>query len=175
MTACRHPLLSPQLYEGSLRPCAERLAPVAVHYPGPKPDEGGLWTSSERPGGVSDWMRWCVVEGYKGPAFHVWRLHPDPVARVFVIAGLAELLALAERYPSRCPIRSERIYPDWTALAADYDAVHLTEAGQWATRLTRPANLYGWDCESTLWLRWAFAAVERVGPVHVRADAEQLA
>lgn len=30
------------------------------------------------------------------------------------------------------------------------ECIHLTESGQWNTRLTRPLNLYGWDCESIL-------------------------
>lgn len=45
---------------------------------------------------------------------------------------------------------------DFERMAADgVDGVHLTDAGQWATRHARP-SLYGWDCECTLWLRWRF-------------------
>ena len=54
-------------------------------------------------------------------------------------------------------------FPDWSLVAERYDGVHLTDEGQWATRLSHPLNLYGWDCESTLWLRWVFDSVEELG------------
>lgn len=36
----------------------------------------------------------------------------------------------------------------FNSLKERYDAIWLTETGQWKTRLSRPLNLYGWDCES---------------------------
>lgn len=57
------------------------------------------------------------------------------------------------------------------AIAKKYDAVHLTSEGQWRTRHSTP-NLYGWDCESTLWLRWKFEKVEYIGEMgYMRAEA----
>ena len=55
-----------------------------------------------------------------------------------------------------------RIYvPDFEQLAIDYDGVHITESGESATRHTEP-GLYGWDCESTVWFRWAFSNVQKI-------------
>jgi len=47
-------------------------------------------------------------------------------------------------------------FPDYEECATRYDAIHLTDRGQWATRMTHPKNLYGWDCESVLILNKTF-------------------
>lgn len=53
-------------------------------------------------------------------------------------------------------------YPDFELLAKHFDVIHLTENGQYETRLNHP-DLYGWDCESSLWLNWAVEKVEDLG------------
>jgi hypothetical protein len=127
--------------------------------------KGGMWTSSwdatER---TSAWVEWCRMEGQeewvKGKW---WLLAPAPDARVAIIHSLPDLKRLLKHYPYHYPLMEHMPYLigqclDYEAMAQDYDAIHLTEKGQWRTRLTAP-NLYGWDCECTLWLRWKFAAV----------------
>ena len=47
-------------------------------------------------------------------------------------------------------------------MSKDYDAIHLTEKGQWKTRMTRPVSLYGWDCETVYWFRMKFKVVKNI-------------
>ncbi len=134
---------------------------------------GGLWTSTfdERHG--SDWVQWCLSEEFRcdreTASWQTWLLDPDPAARVVEIDCYADLQALvdayphAQHYPDRGSGAWSEVRPAWHEIAEHFDAVHLTERGQWDTRLSHPLDLYGWDCESTLWLRWAFAAVEDGG------------
>jgi|SRR5580765_3814057 len=114
-----------------------------------------------------------------------WRgflLDVDPDVRVYVIDTYADLERLHDAFPF-CVARigdSPRLLDptphlrsgpiarmpwcgvDWLAVAARHDGIHLTDRGQGDTRLTMPLSLYGWDCESTIWFRWAFT---RVTPV----------
>lgn len=72
---------------------------------------------------------------------------------------------LSVRYPL---IENELIYPNWSAIAEDYDAVHLTAMAIAATQGVRISTAMGliaptyWDVESTFWLRWSFNAVSEV-------------
>lgn len=70
-------------------------------------------------------------------------------ARVLVIDDVSDLLNLVyfnpfgEGYSYMDAI-------DFEELTKTYDAIYLTEAGQWRTRLSHPHHLYGWDCECIL-------------------------
>ena len=49
------------------------------------------------------------------------------------------------------------VYPDFEKVSKMFDAVYLTEEGQWKTRFSNNGctyNLYGWDCESLLILNF---------------------
>ncbi|HET6919407.1 MAG TPA: hypothetical protein VFI46_08085 [Jiangellaceae bacterium] len=126
-----------------------------------KPAGGGLWTSTWDPMPCSGWAQWCIVDAYKRPPFHVWLLDVDPGARIYTVDSYADLAGLVASYGD-----PESRYTDlsWGLIARDYDGLHLTDAGQWATRLSHPHDLYTWDCESTLWFRWVFTDVRRHGP-----------
>ena len=58
--------------------------------------------------------------------------------------------------------------PNWSAVAEDWDGVHLTLGGLLAAEKVRISSVAGWsmfrfwDMEQTMWLRWAFADVERL-------------
>ena len=58
--------------------------------------------------------------------------------------------------------------PNWSAVAADWDGVHLTLGGLLTAEKVRVASAAGWsmlrfwDVEQTMWLRWVFEDVERV-------------
>lgn len=120
---------------------------------------GGLWTSTYDPERGSAWVQWCLSEEFDIPTDGVWQgriLTPRRDARIAVIDSLDDLERLYRRYPLEV-ISGLWSVLDFERMAADYDAVHLTDDGQWATRLTHPYSLYGWDCESTNWFRWAFA------------------
>lgn len=161
------------------RPEASKFLPI---MPSPRPRVkphhtdrrgAGLWTSTFHEQYGSSWIQWCIAEGVdcvpQDPTWHTWLLDPDPAARIYVIDSYTDLQALvdtfpqAEHHPDSSYGAWSEIRPAWHAIAEEFDAVHLTDEGQWATRLTDPLDLYGWDCESTLWLRWAFAAVKDGG------------
>ena len=68
-----------------------------------------------------------------------------------------------------CPLTADGlIYPNWPAIAEDFDAVHLTAmavAAIQGVRITTEMGLIApsyWDVESTFWLRWSFDAVSEV-------------
>ena len=153
----------PQHFIGA-RPLRRRLAyPRNVAPPpfqvlsGIKP-WGGLWTSTWRPEGGTEWTEWCQAEHFGTPYAKAWLLWPSKSARVAVIDRLEDLGGLIQAFPG--PTWGGRSGIDFEAAALELDGIHLTSEGQWATRLTQP-NLYGWDCESTLWLRWVFDRTER--------------
>lgn len=162
-------MLRPQLYVGrnahSLS--SERIDPVQNRY-GIKP-KGGLWTSSYHPQTGSGWVQWCMSEHFKVPEDGSWEscvLTPRSDAKILVVNTYDDLLSIIEKYPdpqglTLCGYTHTAI--DFEKMSLDYDAMHLTEDGQWETRLTHPHSLYGWDCESTVWFRWVFEKVEYVG------------
>ena len=155
------------------RPRPQRLEPITEPYCGRVKPSGGIWTSSPTDDGGSGWTRWCADEEFAGPQFPLWQLDPDPAANIYTVDTLDDLLELCRRFPPVCdhqggrlcgsPLRRSSHVVGWRRVAEAYDAVHLTEEGQWATRLSVPADLYGWDCESTLWFRWRFTAVHDLG------------
>lgn len=117
---------------------------------------GGLWTSVIRyengqPTSTS-WTDWCLGEDFGTPAAPVTVVIPDPTAVVYRIDDTADLKALEQAYhqPNDLGIG---MWPQlsWVRMGADLDAIWLTDAGQWATRFSQP-GLYGWDCETVLWL-----------------------
>ena len=125
----------------------------------PKPETGGLWTSTCTPEG-GDWIRWCQGKSpdwIKGIA-HLFTI--KPTVRIYTINSLDDLKACpCQKTDTRTIYGRFETRIDFEKMAEFYDGIHLTEEGQWKTRMSEP-NLYGWDCESTLWLRpTAFAGI----------------
>jgi len=158
-----------QLFVGMAEPIPSNLRPVKNSYPGwCKPRDGGLWTSTFIQGNYSGWVEWCLSEQFGNPE-KGWILTPLASAKVYTIDGVSDLEDLLILYPL---IKAD-LYPyrylDFESISLNYDAIHLTEEGQVKTRFSSPINLYGWDCESTLWFRWAFKKnVE--GPISIRKE-----
>jgi len=155
-------------------PSPERfVAPQNPDLPIPnKPARGtGLWTS-----GIDSeygWLDWCVGEEYfpgDQPLTKAsfWKLTPADGLDVIVIDTYDDLARAQARWSWRGlhQLRAAGLVYwglNFERMAASgIDAIHLTWEGQWATRLSGPASLYGWDMECTLWLRWCFVDVERV-------------
>lgn len=144
-----------------------------------KPAHGtGMWTSTYLgPEQISDWARWCRSESFGCGVKRLWLLTPRPDANLIVIntqddlhrfLARPEQRAYVERQDPRFRTNSFAVI-DFEALAVmGVDGIHLTESGQWATHLSFP-GLYGWDSESTCWLRWAFDDVMDGGIVTVEA------
>ena len=132
-----------------------------------------------------------------------WRLRADAAARVYEIRGPLDWHSLCARYPAQSlldasdepeVIQNENVYPllrvegearyataidrplapNWAAVAADWDGVHMTFGGLLTCDKARVASSSGWsmnrfwDLEQTLWLRWAFGDPERL-PDHESA------
>jgi hypothetical protein len=135
----------------------EAVEPVTdVPYFPVKP-QGGLWTAPIGGCGTA-WTDWCVSESYGTPDAPITLVVPDPAAVVYVVDTIDDLRALEGAYYQPGP-GGFSTWPQlsWKRMAADLDAVWLTDAGQWATRFSTP-SLYGWDCETVFWLQPRFTA-----------------
>lgn len=149
-----------QLHLSGSATLAKRVVPVINDPFLPKP-QGGFWTSTFLDGS-GGWARFCESEDFRDvTAQHWFLLEVDPTARVYMIAGLTDLQALLADFTVEQPAYSTFRRLDFERLSERYDGINLTEEGQWATRLSRD-NLYGWDCESTLWFRWKFTSVAKI-------------
>lgn len=143
--------------------CPSKIKPAYNGWVKPE-RAGGLWTSTFDIETKNQWVEFRTRESFEVPLDGKWRgyiLTPKKKARIYVIDSLSDLLRLLDKYPYN-PYKENSfirwgvtIYPDFEAISKDYDAIHLTQEGQWATRMTEP-NLYGWDFESTLWFRDCF-------------------
>lgn len=156
-------------------------AAVSTEVPGfatgPKPFGVGLFTSTEAAGDHGMWRRY--LSGYEGSGslfpmpWHVWRLQVRAEARVYGISDAARWVGLITDFPR---MTKGYLHPDWTAVAAVYDAVHVTlravAAAQGLSFATDggPTAAPYWDTEQTFWLRWSFSAAELV---EVVADSDQ--
>lgn len=154
-----------QLWVGTARqggrpPNSGDLRGAARSAPAVKPWTGTLYTSSASILGSSMWRRFLgLFQGsdlYPLP-WQVWSLPAQ--GRVAEIAGARDWVALVDRYPL---VVNDVVYPDWAAIAADVDAVHICLAAVVAIQgfslrsargLTAPGY---WDVETTHWLRWSF-------------------
>ncbi|MEX2599175.1 MAG: hypothetical protein WD533_05910 [Dehalococcoidia bacterium] len=102
-----------------------------------------------------------------------WRLRVPAAARIYEVDGPEAWHALCTRYPWKCepaePFNQKGLLvPHWQAVAADWDAVHLTFGGALTAEQVRVESAagwsrnWGWHAEQTLWLRWMFEHVERL-------------
>jgi hypothetical protein len=139
------------------------MQPIANYAIKPR---GGLWTSTYQPDTqTSAWVDFCRTEYsaesvLRNPDDLHWSvLTPNLVARIYTIDHDDDLRAIVARYPlllDPADTAPQRI--DFARFSQDYDALHLTERGEQYTRSSEP-YLWGWDCESTLWMRWCFDSV----------------
>ena len=140
---------------------------TAANLKSVKPFDVGLFTSSPIEEGFGLWWSYLSIgEGALWPRpWQVWRAHVSSAARVFEVNSASRWFEFVTMYPSR---EVDVIYPDWLAVAADFDAVHYTLKAVTATNdvwlVTVDDDLIAapqWAVESTFWLRWCFDAVDR--------------
>jgi hypothetical protein len=136
--------------------------------PSTKPFEVGLYTSTGVFGTFGMW--WCFLQlNSESTLFprpwRIWALEAARDANVLEIATAAQWVD----FVSADRLASDGIlYPDWNAVAARWDGVHMGAAAVAATqgiRFSSDGHVVAppyWDVESTFWLRWAFTALERV-------------
>jgi hypothetical protein len=115
-------------------------------------------------------------DGFDQRSARCWPVAPRPGARIYEISSPEDWTELAGRYPIDVS-KSRRhdwwratgwagrwLIPDFAAVAADYDAVHLSVAG-YLTTAGRALSvddartvLAGWDPDQTFWLTEVLAA-----------------
>jgi hypothetical protein len=110
---------------------------------------GGFWVSSYLgPARISAWREWCVSDmPHWIVDVDLYKVVINPDAHIYEIDTQADLVSLHNRYPANYGFGK---YLNFEAIARNYDGIHLTEDGQWATRYGSGINLYGWDLESTV-------------------------
>jgi hypothetical protein len=127
----------------------------------------GFYTSTITELGCGMWRTYLESNSslFSKP-WYEWEIQPEPEAKVLEITCAREWTQLVTQYQRS---GSGFIYPDWVAVSADFDAVHLTARGVAAVQgfcfptsrgLTAPVY---WDVESTLWLRWCFSSTTLTG------------
>lgn len=128
----------------------------------------GMWSSSliNQDGKItSDWVEWCRAENF-GPDKQDWYLlYPKPKIKIFQIDNIDDCVWLDT---NDFLIKENIIHTGLNHMSMDFvklkkagfDGINLTEEGQHATRWHKLYSLYGWDCESTVWLNWNFTRVE---------------
>lgn len=159
-------MLRPQLFvsdNGSYNP--NKITPIKNANVKPR---GGLWTSTFDVQYKNRWVEFCEYDFTCNVPDNRWDgyiLIPHKRARIYTVNSHKDLMKLLEKYPYQpyrnmygFPFLAEKLYPDFERIKRDYDAIRITDEGQWATRLTEP-GLYGWDFESTLWFRDCFTKV----------------
>lgn len=153
---------------GATAPSADAFVPI-IESERRKP-RGGLWTSTYTgPDTISGWVDWCRGEEFATGEHDLWLLTPEP-GELLEVDDYPDLRMLHHVYGNSRRIGTSNYfehYLDFGLIGERYAGLHLTDEGQWRTRLSDPYDLYGWDCESTLWTRWAFVEVEHVGRVTV--------
>lgn len=120
---------------------------------------GGLWTSPID--SKWGWKDWCIGEHFnidKLNKFFIIELKKD--SKILKINSLDDLKKVplqnlddrVKNYPELKDVFYSMNFPNYEKISKEYDAIHLTERGQYETRLPPfgEPNLYGWDCETVL-------------------------
>ena len=138
--------------------------------PGPrsKPCDGLSTDHHGAPGCFNGSVHYMRAMGLRtGSGRFLWKLVPDPNATYDIIDGEEDYEVLASQYPNRWDDPSARVAavaPDWNRIAVDspIDSIHVTASAAGSSWL------WGWDVESTLWMRWSF-----VGEPECVADIDE--
>ena len=145
---------------------------------------GGLYTTTLI--GDTSPMTAAICDGvgdfrpaFSKPPYAVWRMLIDDAARILEIHSAHDWHRLCVEFPASDDERSPgqvpdfsgdpgRLEPDWSKVAAYWDAVHLSFGGYLTADQVRVESEAGWTyhwawhCECTLWLRWMFTGFERI-------------
>lgn len=133
-----------------------------------KPFGVGLFTSTGVLGTYGMWRIYLDLNQgstlYPRP-WYTWAIKPHRHAVVHELAAASHWVELVLSHPLR---NGELLFPDWSSVARDYDAVHMTLRAIVATQGLYFPTEKGivaapyWDIESTLWLRWCFDSISLV-------------
>ena len=122
---------------------AFQLRPIKIENSWIKPT-GGLWASPIEV--EENWKAWCEQEEFGNIGSQTRVEMEIDTSKFLIINSVADLKRLSWE-----PHHALREIIDFQVMKADgIDGIYLTAEGQWATRLTHPRHLYGWDCECIL-------------------------
>lgn len=110
--------------------------------------------------------------------YQLVRLVPSPDVKVYTINRPDDWRELCLEYPAKDlgGLGGDLITPDYSHVAREWDAIHLSFLGlitsdQVRIENTRVTALQGWDTEQTLWFRPAFDEVSRIGQIDAPVDS----
>jgi hypothetical protein len=134
--------------------------------PSAKPSGLGIHTSTAASDGRSMWRSFLEIGSERSlhrRPWAVWDVRSDgDRAKVYEIGSAQSWCDLVQAYSTPA---DGLLYPDWRAVASDFDGVHMTLAAIVAAQgFTFPSSAGPtapayWDLETTLWLRWHFDSV----------------
>jgi hypothetical protein len=160
------------IVEGERR-AARRPKPVAANISGvwwSTPAIAGLVTTTRSLPGLGAVKLMATEDRFGWTTADVWPMKPAADCRVYEISGPDAWVELVARYPMEVTFSRRHdwwrasghdgtwIQPDWSAIASDFDAVHLTAFGYLSTAgRGLPVGdartmLAGWDADETYWL-----------------------
>ena len=150
---------------------------------------GGMWTSTYETAFEDGWPAWCIGEDFRLDDLKKAYLLEPVECNVIELAGFDECHEFMVRYGKQLysmpgpekDLRLERfadpdgvyarahehfdtpsaVCPTWEEVMEDADCVRLLTPRDWNVRLGPYLHFNGWDCESTVWLRWKFAGAAR--------------
>ena len=115
---------------------------------------GGLWASPYTPDDEykSEWHRFVSEEMQDKNSENGMVFDFKEESRIYTIDTQEDLINLLNTY-GYIDSGYSSLFPDFERISKHFDVLHLTERGQWATRLptkNSKYNLYGWDVECCL-------------------------
>ncbi|XAS68197.1 hypothetical protein V3C33_02370 [Micrococcaceae bacterium Sec5.7] len=155
------------------RQAAERPRDPAAPWSGQwwsTPALSDLVTTTRSLGGLGAAKLMFVEDSLGWKRARVWPLKPAAGSRIYEITGPTAWTDLVANYPMNVSLSKRHdwwrttgidrtwLMPDWSAVASDYDAVHLTTVGYLSTagRALSVGNsgtvLAGWNPDETYWL-----------------------
>lgn len=105
---------------------------------------------------IGTWHEWCMCNHFNtglSNYYIEYKIKED--SNLYIIDSQNDLIKLIESYDrveNELPI-TVFVYPNFEAIAKDYDGIYLTQKGQYDTHMPIDKyeyNLYGWDCECLL-------------------------
>jgi hypothetical protein len=134
----------------------------------------GLYTSTAASCGWSMWRAYLAPYGnsslYPLP-WCVWGM--EPAQRKMRVAEIGSAAQWVDFVCARPSVREGNVYPNWTDIAREFDAVHVSLLTIVAAQGFHFRTSEGvippafWDVETTFWLKWCFEDAKMVELVKV--------
>ena len=162
-----------------------------------------MWTTTWETAYTEGWPSWCIGESFHLEHLDVAYLLEPVECNVIELFGFDQCHEFMARYAKQLieldMDRSMRrwfeepgndpdfiytrayehfndpsmAHPVWEEVAKDADCVRLLTPYEFNVRLGPYLHFNGWDCESTIWLRWKFAGAARRVPLDTLRSREE--